>query len=93
MSLGDDTKKIRIVKKKKKGKGDGKSICPNRVEAFSGYWKIGWIKQTLMGLRQKFLIEHYERLGGLMGSTTGLPAFNGPKQIPNREADTFLFMV
>lgn len=37
MSLGDDTKKIRIVKKKKKGKGDGKSICPNRVEAFSGY--------------------------------------------------------
>lgn len=39
MGLWDDTKKIRIVQKKKsrKGKGDGKSICPNRVEAFSGY--------------------------------------------------------
>lgn len=38
MGLWNDTKKIRIVRKKsRKGKGDGKSICPNRVEAFSGY--------------------------------------------------------
>lgn len=86
MGFRDDNK-IRIVQTKAE-KGDGKTIGPNTVEVFSGYGKTRWVK-TLIGLKQKFLIEveGYQKLGELMGTTTGLLVLKGSRQIPNRKAE------